>query len=133
MPRDRRAPSGLEWEILNVIWEMGGQPSVREVLERAYPRGEKAYTTVQTVMNNLVDKGYLRKEKIGLVNFYAPLRRRNESLQGEVKRFVDRIFDGSFPAMADYLVRSKNLSKAELDELKRLIEDFEARKRKGSR
>jgi predicted transcriptional regulator len=133
MPSDPRAPSALEWEIMDVIWEMGGQPSVREVLERAYPRGEKAYTTVQTVMNNLVDKGYLSKDKIGLVNFYTPLRPRHELVNGEVRRFVDRIFNGSFPAMADYLVRSKNLSRAELDELKHLIEEFEARKRKGSR
>ena len=133
MPHDSRAPSGLEWEIMDFIWEMGGAPSVREVLERAYPRGEKAYTTVQTVMNNLVDKGYLSKDKIGLVNFYTPIRRRHESVRGDVKRFVDRIFDGSFPAMADYLVRSKSLSKGELDELKRLIEAHETQKRKRSR
>lgn len=131
MPRDPRAPSALEWEIMDVIWEMGGAPSVRDVLERAYPDGKKAYTTVQTVMNNLVDKGYLRKQKTGLVNFYTPVRQRHESLRGEVKRFVDRIFDGSFPAMADYLVRSKSLSKRELDELKSLIEEFEAAKRRG--
>lgn len=133
MSDDLRVPSALEWEILDVIWDLGGQPSVRDVLERAYPNGEKAYTTVQTVMNNLVDKGWLRKKKTGLVNFYTPLRPRHESLRGEVKRFVDRVFDGSFPAMADYLVRSKSLSKAELDELRRLIEESEARKGKGSR
>ncbi len=133
MPGETRAPSALEWEIMHVVWDLEGKPSVRDVLEHAYPNGEKAYTTVQTVMNNLVDKGWLAKEKIGLVNFYTPLQPRNASLRGEMKRFVDRVFDGSFPAMADYLVRSKTLSQNELDELKRLIEDFESRKRKGSR
>lgn len=132
MAREPSAPSGLEWEILQVVWQMDGPACVRDVLERAYPRGEKAYTTVQTVMNNLVEKGHLRKEKIGLVNFYKPVRRRHEAVRRELKRFVDRVFDGSFPAMADYLVRSKSLSKGELEGLKRLIEEAEARKRKGS-
>ena len=65
-------PTAVEWELMEAIWELGGAPSVREVLEFQYPNGEKAYTTVQTIMNNLVKKGVLSAKKIGLVNFYAP-------------------------------------------------------------
>ena len=38
-----------EWEIMETIWKLGGTPSIREVLEEAYPKGEKAYTTYQEV------------------------------------------------------------------------------------
>ena len=117
--------SPLEWEIMGVIWSLGGRPSVREVLDAAYPGGEKAYTTVQTVMNNLEGKGYLKKEKIGLVNFYRPLRRRGDLVRKEMDRFVDRVFAGSFGALADYLVQSDALDDEKLAELRRMLEERE--------
>ena len=118
--KDRLSP--LEWEIMEVIWQLGGAPSVREVLERAYPRGEKAYTTIQTVMNHLEDKGFLRKKKVGLVNFYRPVKKRTEMVRRETDRFVQNVFGGSFQALAGYLIQSDSLSEAEIDNLQRLIE-----------
>ena len=45
-------------------YQLGVSPAtVRNVLERAYPNGEKAYTTVQTVMNTLQKKKLLRRKK----------------------------------------------------------------------
>ena len=117
--------SPLEWEIMGVIWRLGGRPSVREVLDEAYPKGEKAYTTVQTVMNNLQTKGYLTKEKIGLVNFYRPTRRRGDLVRGEMDRFVDRVFAGSFGALADYLVQSDKRDDEKLEALRRMLEERE--------
>ena len=56
-----------EWEIMEAVWELGGSPSVRNVLDRAFANGEKAYTTVQTVMNTLERKRLLKRSKKGLV------------------------------------------------------------------
>ena len=47
----------VEWEIIDMIRELGGSPSIREVWEKCFPNGEKAYTTVQTIMNTLEKKG----------------------------------------------------------------------------
>jgi len=118
-------PSPLEWEIMNVIWDSGKNPSVREVLEAAYPNGEKAYTTVQTVMNNLESKGFLTKEKIGLVNFYKPLKKRKDLLKKETSKFVENVFGGSFQALASYIVASDSLSNEEIADLKKLISELE--------
>jgi len=118
-------PSPLEWEIMNVIWDSGKNPSVREVLETAYPNGEKAYTTVQTVMNNLESKGFLTKEKIGLVNFYKPLKKRKDLLKKETSKFVENVFGGSFQALASYTVASDSLSNDEIADLKKLISELE--------
>ena len=92
MVKTKKRLSPLEWEVMNTIWALRKNPSVREVLEKAYPNGEKAYTTVQTVMNNLEAKGFLDKAKLGLVNFYKPLRKRNELLKKETANFVDKTF-----------------------------------------
>ena len=39
----------LEWEVMNVVWELGGKPSVREVIDQAYPNKEKAYPLLLTI------------------------------------------------------------------------------------
>lgn len=117
---DRLSP--LEWEIMEAIWQLGGAPSVREVLECVYPHGEKAYTTIQTVMNNLERKGFLRKKKIGLVNFYRPTKKRTEVVRREIHRFVDNVFGGSFQALAGYLIQSNTLTQEEITDLQHLIE-----------
>ena len=123
MKQKRPRLSNLEWEVMNVIWDLGGSPSVRDVLETKYPRGMKAYTTIQTVMNNLEGKGYLRKAKIGLVNFYKPLRKKSEMVAKETNFFIDKVFDGSVMAMANYLLQSDKLSKDQIDNLKKLISE----------
>ena len=118
--------SELEWEVMDVIWKLGGKPSVRDVLSRAYPNGEKAYTTVQTVMNNLERKGYLFKEKENLVNHYYPAKKRPDTIQRETVRFVSRVFGGSFHALANFLIDSDSLSDEEIIELRKLLEEKEA-------
>jgi predicted transcriptional regulator len=125
MIKTKKRLSPLEWEVMNTIWALRKNPSVREVLEKAYPGGEKAYTTVQTVMNNLEVKGFLEKDKIGLVNFYKPLRKRNELLKKETANFVDKTFGGSFQRLASYLIDSGTLSAEEIADLKRVIREKE--------
>lgn len=111
----------VEWEIMEAIWELGGAPSIRNVLEHAYPGGGKAYTTVQTVMNTLERKGLLGHEKIGLVNFYEPTRSRAEVVKVEIASLVSRIFQGSIPAVANSLLSLENLTLDEIDEIRELL------------
>ena len=99
--------------------------SVRQVLEIACPRSEKAYTTIQTVMNNLEQKGYLKKDKLGLVNFYKSTRSRKDTVKKETQTFVKKVFDGSFQALANYLVESDSLNPENIAQLKKMIRDKE--------
>jgi predicted transcriptional regulator len=123
----------VEWEIMEAVWELGGSPSVREVLEHAFPAGDKAYTTVQTIMNTLEKKGMLRRRKKGLVNFYTPTRSREDMVKKEMRGIVSRIFDGSIPALANYLIRSGDLSAEEIEDIKRELDSrVENMKRKKS-
>ena len=117
--------SEAEWELMTEIWRLGKPVSVREVHERLYPNKEKAYTTVQTTMNILFDKNFLRRDKVGLVNFYFPTLSQREFAKRETSSFVFRLFNGSFGALANYLVDSGELSDEELNELKTLIDERE--------
>ena len=106
-----------EWEVMNAIWEMSGECSVRDVMDHSYPNGEKAYTTIQAFMNILEKKKLLQRRKIGLVNFYTPTKPRDEVVQGEISSILSRIFDGSVTALASSLMSLDNVN---LDEIKRI-------------
>jgi predicted transcriptional regulator len=114
-----------EWIIMKTVWELDRPASVRDVLEHAFPNGERAYTTVQTVMNTLEKKKLLRHEKTGLVNFYSPTRPQDEVIKAEMASLVSRVFGGSIPALANSLLSLEDLSLEEIERIKALIDDKE--------
>jgi BlaI family penicillinase repressor len=116
----------VEWEIMEAIWELSGAPSVRDVLEHAFPDGQKAYTTVQTVMNILEKKGLLKRKKQGLVNFYKPAKSREQIIKSELSQMVSRMFKGSIPAFANYLIKSEDITLKEIEKIKTLLDEKEA-------
>lgn len=117
--------TALEWEVMDLVWQENQPVSVREILIQGYPGGNKAYTTVQTVMNHLVEKGYLNKNKKGLVNFYEAIHRKEEIMKKETSGFVKKVYNGSFQALANYIVDSNSLTTEEIKELKNLITEKE--------
>jgi BlaI family penicillinase repressor len=124
MPKpDKLTPA--EWEIMEAIWTLKRPSVVRDVLDHAFPNGEKAYTTVQTTMNTLEKKGLLRRKKTGLVNFYKPTRSRNQMIKAEMSSLLSRIFDGSIPALANSLLALDDVKLEEIRQIKELIEQKE--------
>jgi predicted transcriptional regulator len=125
----RRRPLGrADLEIMEAVWKAREPVSVRTVHDQLSPGNEKAYTTVQTIMNILTDKGILRKEKVGMANFYAPVMTRDEATRVETHSLVARLFAGSFGDLAAYLVESGELSESEMEALRSKLER-QARKR----
>lgn len=121
--RPRLTPA--EWEIMKVVWGQEGPVSVRDVLEHAFPNGEKAYTTVQTVMNTLEKKKLLKRRKTGLVNFYSPTRSQEDVVKAEMSSLVSRMFGGSRTALANSLLSLEDLSLEEIERIKALIDEKE--------
>lgn len=126
MATKKQELSAAEWELMAVIWEAGGAVTVREVLDTAYPNDEKAYTTVQTLMNILVEKGVLKRVKKGPINQYTPVIRREKILDNSMSTVADRMFSGSFGAMASFLVSSRKLSDDDIAALRKMLDERES-------
>lgn len=82
--------------------------TVREV-RTLCPRNERAYTTIQTIMDILVRKGFLQKKKVGRINFYkiVPAER---IVYRELRDIALRWFNGSLDAMISTLEDMKRSS-----------------------
>lgn len=122
---ETRELTPAEWEIMDVVWAIDGATTVRDVLEHAYPGGEKAYTTVQTIMNTLVRKKMLRRKKTGMVNFYSARRSRRSVVRAETSSLLTRGFKGSVFALASTLLSLDRLDADEIKQLKELIREKE--------
>lgn len=73
---------GLEAAIMDVAWASDRPLRVRDVLGRLHRDPEPAYTTVQTVMDILFRKGWLRRAKEGRVNLYTAAGSRQDYVSG---------------------------------------------------
>ena len=86
--------SKAETRILEQYWKL--RPcSVREILDSLPEEERVAYTTVQTVVHRLEQKGALRKvKKIGNAQLFQPAIDQNEYRSGLVRDLLD-LFGGS--------------------------------------
>ena len=118
-PMDRLGK--LQRAVLETVWEMG-EMTVRQVWERLCPEKEVSYTTILAAMQRLEKSGWLRHRAQGKTNIYEPTRTREQAGASSVRTFVQRMFDGSALLMFRQLVEEGELSDAELEELRKLIE-----------
>ena len=78
-------------------------------------------TTSFTVLKRLCDKGLFKNEK-GVV---TSLISKKDFYSMKTERFVEETFQGSLPAFLAAFTGRKKLSKEEVAELKRFVEEYE--------
>ena len=116
-----------ELEIMKVVWKLG-TATVREVYEDLLQNRKIAYTTVQTMMGVLENKGRLKKATADKAYVYRPAQSQNEVVGSMVGDFVKRVFNGSAKPLLVHLVESKRISQAHLDEINELLKAQRGRK-----
>jgi predicted transcriptional regulator len=105
--------SKAEMRLLEQYWKLG-TCSVREVLE-SLPQDERvAYTTVQTLVYRLEQKGALRRvKKIGNAQLFEPVIDRGAFRSGLVRELLD-LFGGSPQLLVSNLLESGSLTLKDL-------------------
>ncbi|HET6494756.1 MAG TPA: BlaI/MecI/CopY family transcriptional regulator [Thermoleophilia bacterium] len=108
----------LEAEILAVVWEQG-QTTVRKVYETLRERRQIAYTTVMTVMNNLVKKNLLTQDRSKIAYIYEPAIPGREVARTVLMSVVDRLLGGQANvAISQLLDLDQELTAEQVDELR---------------
>jgi BlaI family transcriptional regulator, penicillinase repressor len=119
----------FELEIMDVLWRLE-EASVREVREALTERRRPAYTTVQTIVQRLEQKGAVKRtRKIGNALMFAPTVTRKSAYRRVVEELL-ALFGGTAQPVVAHLLESGKLT---LEDLKALEENERARKKKGGR
>ena len=112
-----------EMEILQVLWTEG--PGTIAAVHKAMDR-VIGYTTVQTKLNRLVDKGLVSRGKTRPARYAAAVAR-EEVGSRHLDVLIERVTGGSIVPLVAHLVRDHAISHDEMAELKRLIKEAERR------
>jgi len=115
-----RYPTELELEILKILWKNGPSP-VREVRDALKDFRDLAYTSVMTILNIMVEKGYVQRAKVGNSYAYRACLDRESTERDMVRDLVERVFDGSAAAAMLHLIETADIDDAELERLRALI------------
>jgi predicted transcriptional regulator len=110
----------FELEVMEELWRLG-RASVRELLEALPKKKQPAYTTVQTIVRRLEEKGAVRQvRKIGNAHIYEPLISRQAAYRRLIDEFLD-LFGGSARPIMAHLAQAGQLSLEDVRSLERLL------------
>ncbi|HZL76936.1 MAG TPA: BlaI/MecI/CopY family transcriptional regulator [Bacteroidales bacterium] len=104
-----------EEQIMQILWEMkeGLVKDIREKFEDPKP----ARNTISTVVRVLEKKGFVDHKAYSNIHIYYPLVSKNDYSKSQLFGLMEGYFNNSFPAMASFFAKEKDLSIKELDEL----------------
>ncbi len=124
----RKKLTDLEALIMGIVWDAGGQVTVRYVYENIQKKRKLAYTTVMTVMGRLVDKGILSRDKSGRAYLYAPLVSKSSMLGTSLKSLANQYFAGKMPSLVSHLLEH-DVNEDQLADLEKTIKKLRAERK----
>ena len=110
----------LQTQVMATLWRLGAG-TVEQVRQALPSRYQGAYTTVQTVLNRLAERGLLSREREGRGIVYRPRVSEAEYLSRTIRRtLAGASTDARQAALADLI---GGMDKAELGEVQKLAKD----------
>jgi BlaI family transcriptional regulator, penicillinase repressor len=116
-----------EWEVMNVLWDESPR-TANDVIELLGDRMKWHATTVKTLLSRLVKKGVVRYRSEGNRYLYFAAIPRQRYVREESASFIDRVFGGETTPALMHFVRNTRLSKEEIDELRRILDEKQEEK-----
>ena len=104
-----------EEQVMQILWDM--ENGLVKDIRNSFNEPKPARNTVSTVLRVLEKKGYVGHKAFGNVYLYHPIISRREYSKSQLFGLMESYFNNSFPAMASFFAKEKDLSVKELEEL----------------
>ncbi len=124
MASDNNTLGKSEWYIMEKLWETAPRTYVQLCHELKENPGWSR-STVQTMLERMTEKGILHYEVVGRAKQYYPNVVRDDVAIAETRSLLDRAFEGSASLMMSTLVRKKQLTQEEINELYTILREAE--------
>lgn len=131
---DRQYELGeAELEVLKTLWEQG-PATVRDVLRELHDHGRLvAYTTVQTLLTRLEQKGHVTSNKSELAFVYRAKLTRDRVTRSRLRTLVTQLYDGAAAPLVLQLIRTERFTKKEIEELQAMIDQLDSDSKRARR
>src|ERR1700689_2318638 len=117
-------PTDAELEILTVLWSIG-PATVREIHDTINRRRIAQYSPLLKFLQIMAEKGLVRRDEKQRAHIYAAARPREWTQQQLAGDLLQRAFNGSARSLMVGALSARKASKAELAELRRLLDEYE--------
>ena len=120
-----RTPSGAltdgEARVMAVLWQTPAA-TVAEVVASLRDRYALTYSTVQTMLRILEQKGYVTHDKVGRAFVFRAVVDQGQARRRALKHLIGRLFNGSPSLLVSNVLDDDEIDPREVEQLKRLIE-----------
>jgi len=116
--------SFAESRVMEALWRLGALDAVEATAALAEAEGW-GEPTVRTLLTRLVAKKAVGRTKEGRRSVYRPLIQQADFAGEASETLVDRFFGGRISPLVLQFAERRKLSKADIDELKRLIAELD--------
>ena len=110
------APTERELDVLKVLWELG-ESKVRDIHAAMCRQEDCAFTTVQTLLRIMADKGLVKQRQENRALLYRPIHTREQVSS----RFLNKVFDGAIDQLVLNMLQAEKVSPEEMRGLELLI------------
>lgn len=117
-------PTDAELAILQVLWQRGAS-TVRQVQDALKTERGTGYTTTLKLMQIMYEKGLLRRDDSERSHVYEAAVSQQKTERRIVGDLLDQVFDGSARQLVLHALSVKKSSRAELDEIRKMIDELE--------
>jgi predicted transcriptional regulator len=118
------AISDAESQVMEVLWQAHASLPAEDVVAALAVAQDWQEATVKTLLNRLLKKGAVSARKDGRRYLYSPVLARDQWVTTESTGLVERLFGGRIAPLVAHFGKQHKLSKQDLDELTRLIEEM---------
>lgn len=112
--------SKTEEDLMNHLWKLE-KAFMKDLLD-TYPEPKPATTTVATLLKRMTNKGFIAYNLYGKSREYYPLVKKKDYFSKHVNGLIKNFFNDSASQFASFFTKETNLTKAELEDLKKLID-----------
>ena len=112
--------SDFELELMKTIWGNGGTALYAEIAEALEKKGTPATkNTIISLLSRLIEKGFLKTNKIGRRNRYTALVTEADYRAAQTETFLDKIYEGSAKDLISTLIQKEMISPDDYENLKK--------------
>jgi BlaI family penicillinase repressor len=110
----------LQLKIMKVLWERA-EATVADVHAALAGEHDLAYTTIATMLRKMEARDLVTHRAEGRSFVYRAAVGADAVSRGMADHLIDRLFEGSLTAAVNHLLTTREVSRAELSKLERLI------------
>jgi len=121
-------PTPAELDILRVLWTRGPS-TVREVHDVLSAKRAFGYTSTLKLMQIMTEKGLVRRNETQRAHVYEacePADKTKNQIAGDL---LQRVFEGSARDLMVHALAGRRTSKAEIEELRQILDEYERKHR----